>query len=561
MRINISRDFIKENKSYLFLFIVFILSCIFFVLAILLQKEFGILINTDTYLAWHNIFESAAILVSFSIFMVSYYTYDLTNRLRTALFGSVFLAVGLIDFFHMLSYKGMPFFFIENTTSNRPTTFWVLARFIAAIAFLILSFVPSEKKAKIDRRVYLFPPVILSIAIFIIVTYIPGFFPAMYIEGAGLTNAKRDIEYFIILLLILSAIKFLYDYIIKKDLLAVLICGSLILSVFSEVAFVSYSQVYDIFNYIGHIYKVLSYYLLFRVIFVRNVQQPYIELSGAQTKLRNYADSLDKIVDQRTMQLKRINKRLMDDLEYARDIQKAMLPAVIPDIQNITFNSMYYPAERLSGDFYDIYKLDDQHFSFYICDVSGHGVPAAMLTVFLKQCIETRREADMNSGSISFPSKVLNSIFDSFNNTNFKDEVYMVLVYAIYNIKTRKLIYCSAGMNIAPLVIKKDGSIMEIAVKGLPICKVKDIYDVEYIDMYIELQVGDKLLFYTDGLIDAKNVENKPYTAERLYELLNKKSNNSGMDLLEDIKYDLYNFINGKKIIDDITFFIIDIIM
>lgn len=380
----------------------------------------------------------------------------------------------------------------------------------------------------------------------------------MFLEGSGLTQTKKTLEYIIMFLLMISALKFFYDYKKKREYLSLMISTAMILGVFSELAFVSYSQVSDIFNYIGHIFKILSYYLLFRIIFVRNVRQPYIELFEAQTKLRNYADSLDMIVEQRTKQLKRINKRLMDDLNYARDIQKAMLPVVIPEVQNLTFSSMYYPAERLSGDFYDIFKLDDEHIGFYICDVSGHGVPAAMLTVFLKQCIETRREADMNAGTISFPSNVLHGIFDSFNHTNFKDEVYMVLIYAIYNTNTRKLIYSSAGMNIAPLHIKMNGSMTELPINGLPICKVKEIYAVEYIDSYLEMHKGDKLMFYTDGLIDANNMENQPYTAERLFRILSKNSLRTGREMVEALKLDIYSYIDGKKIIDDITFFIID---
>lgn len=559
MNKNDLKEFFEAKKPYILLSSILVFSFVFFGIAIRIQSLFSELVSDAEYLTWHNIFEGAAILVSFTIFVITYYTYNLTNRFRAILFGALFLTVGLIDFFHMFSFKGMPPFFVENVTANRATTFWVAARLIASLGFVLLSFISPDIKVIFNKRFYLIPSLFLSIAIFITVTYFPGLYPPMFLEGKGLTEIKKNLEYVIMALLAIAAIKYFYDYIKKKDYMSVLICGAMLVSIFSEYSFIRYSQIYDIFNYIGHIYKVVSYYMLFRIIFVRNVRKPYLELFEAQTKLRNYADSLDKIVDQRTMQLKRINKRLMDDLDYARDIQKAMLPVIIPEVENLTFHSMYYPAERLSGDFYDIFKVDDEHIGFYICDVSGHGVPAAMLTVFLKQCIETRREADINSDSFSFPSSVLHGIFDSFNNTNFKDEVYMVLIYAIYNINTKKLIYCSAGMNVAPLLIKKDGTMSELPVNGLPICKVKELYDVEYIDSYVELQDGDKLMFYTDGLIDANNIEKQPYTAERLFRVLAANAKEPGKEMLEILKQDLYSFIDGKKIIDDITFFIIDI--
>jgi sigma-B regulation protein RsbU (phosphoserine phosphatase) len=465
----------------------------------------------------------------------------------------------MVDFFHMLSYKGMPAFLINNPESNRATTFWIIARLLSAFYFILAVYMNLEKRSKINKKFFALTAFFISIIILIVVTYYPDFLPPMYIEGKGLTPLKIVLEYLIILLLAVSGTKSLIMYIKTGDKLSALMCGSLILGIFSELAFVSYDQVYDIYNYIGHIYKVIAYSMLFVLAFVRNVQQPYIELYEAERKLRNYADSLDKTVEQRTKQLKNVNKRLMDDLKYAKGIQKAMLPAALPDMPEFSFNAMYYPAERLSGDFYDIFKLDDQHFAFYICDVSGHGVPAAMLTVFLKQCIDNKKDMDLNSGDISFPSKVLLSVFDSFNNTNFKDEVYMVLAYAIYNIKTKKLIYSSAGLNAVPILIKENGEIEEIPIRGFPICKLKNEFNVNYDDSYLDLSKGDKLLFYTDGLVDAKNMENRQYGIDRLNGFLLNNSGLSGEELRNSLKQDLYDYINGKKISDDITFFILEI--
>ena len=518
------------------------------------------MISIASYLTWHNIFETSAIIVSMSIFLVSYYTYTQTSRLRTIILGSLLMLVAIVDFGHMLSFKGMPAFFIDNLEANRATTFWIIGRLFYVLFFLLAVFMNFEIRSKINKNLFVLASILISVTILVVATYYPDFLPPMYIEGKGLTPLKIGLEYLIMLLLTVSGIKSLVSYIKTGDKLNALLCGSLILSIFSELAFVSYDQVYDIYNYIGHIYKAIAYFMLFRVAFVRNVQQPYIELYEAERKLRNYADSLDKTVEQRTKQLKNVNKRLMDDLEYAKGIQKAMLPAALPDMLELSFSAMYYPAGRLSGDFYDIFKLDDQHYAFYICDVSGHGVPAAMLTVFLKQCIDNKRDMDLNSGGISFPSKVLLSVFDSFNNTNFKDEVYMVLVYAIYNIKTKKIIYSSAGLNVAPILIKENGDIEEIPIRGLPICKLKNEFNVYYDDSYLDLSKGDKLLFYTDGLVDAKNVENCRYGIDRLKVFLSNNSGLSGEELRNALKQDLYDYINGKKISDDITFFILEIV-
>lgn len=559
MKIRDFIDYLKKRKYLTLLFATVIFSYLFLECAFMFQDSFSSIMNVASFLTWHNIFETSAIVVSISIFLVSYYTYSQTGRLRTIVLGSLLLLSALVDFFHMLSFKGMPAFFTENLSANRATTFWIIGRLFAVLFFLLAVFMNKDARSKVNKNIFTLSAVILAVVILVTVTYYPGFYPAMYIEGTGLTPVKIILEYIIIFFMVIAAVNALIGYIRHNDKLSALLCGAIILSVFSEFAFVNYNQVYDIYNYLGHIYKAISYVVIFRVAFVRNVDQPYIELYEADIKLRDYAQNLDKIVEQRTRQLKVINKRLMDDLEYARGIQKAMLPGEIEENGDISFNALYFPADRLSGDFYDIFKLDEEHYAFYICDVSGHGVPAAMLTVFLKQCIDNKKDSDIENGSISLPSKVLQSVFDSFNNASFKDEMYIVLVYALYNVKTRQLAYCSAGLNTPPILVDEDGRLTELAAKGLPICKLKSVAEVNYEDSYLVLNKGDKLFFYTDGLIDAKDRDDITYGTDRLEEMLTKYSRGRGKELADALKQDLYRHITGRKIIDDITYFVLDI--
>jgi phosphoserine phosphatase RsbU/P len=550
---------LKIIKPFMSLFAIIIFSYLLYEFAHHIQQSFSRLVSVATYLTWHNVFEFVGIIVCFAIFMVSYYTYDQTGRLRTIFLGSSLLIVGLLDLFHTLSYKGMPDFIISNGTSNRATTLWIIARLIAAGCFLTASLISVKRTSTVNKHLFVIPSILISFVILVIVTYHPGLLPYMYIEGSGLTRVKIGLEFVVMLLLFLTALIYLFSYKKTKDYLSVLMCGAIILGIFSEYAFVKYNQVYDIYNYIGHIYKFISYFIIFRVIFVRNVQQPYFELSAAQKELRDHADNLDKVVDQRTRQLKQMNRKLLDDLEYARDIQKAMLPTIMPDTRDVTFSARYFPAERLSGDFYDIFRLDDNHIGLYICDVSGHGVPAAMLTVFLKQCMETRREIDLNSGSISLPSSVLHGIYESFNHTNFKDDVFIVLVYAVYDVVSKKLTYSSAGINVSPILISNEGEVKDIDISGFPICKFKEIFTVEYTDSILELNSGDRLFFYTDGLVEADNREKQQYSVERLHQLIGVTVDKTSEELNKAIIDDLFGFTDGKKIRDDITFFIMEI--
>ena len=559
MGIKSGREIVKTDKSYIIMLSIIIFVVVVSLAAYYFHDAFASLMSLASYLAWHNIFESISIMVCFSVFIVSYYTFNQTGRLRTIIVGCLLLTVGSVDLFHTLSFKGMPAFFIENTTSNRATTFWVISRLMTGIGFLWAVLIPVERKSKLSKRFFIIPSLLTVILVFVIVTYYPGLLPKMYIEGQGLTLSKIVLEYAVMLLMASVACIYLYDYMKTRDVLSALMCSAFILGISAEFLFTVYSQVMDIFNYTGHIYKGMMFFIILKVINSRDVQMPYIELSAAQVELREYAGNLDRIVEQRTRQLKVTNRKLMEDLECARDIQKAMLPSFLPETSNVGFNAWYLPAERLSGDFYDVFRIDEQHLGFCICDVSGHGVPAAMLTVFLKQALWTGQEMDRSTGNVSFPSTVLKNLYDSFNHTNFKDDVYIVLIYAIYNEVTKKLIYCSAGMNTPPMLLKRDGNVSEINICGFPICKISELIDVEYTDTFLELLSGDKLLFYTDGLVEAQNSYGDRYSPERLKTVLQENASLSGNSLSKILVDDLHSFLSDNRIKDDLTFFLMDV--
>ncbi len=549
----------KHKRYHILLGSIVVLSSLAFLTANLFEEDYARLMVASSYLAWHSLLELISILISFSVFVVAYYSYKQTNRLKVIFGGCLLLAVCELDIFHFLSFKGMPDFLIPNNGANRATTLWIIARLIAAIGFFAMSLISTDMESTIKRKTFSLPAIFVPMIIFITVTYFPNFMPAMYIEGSGITQLKISLEFAVISIMLAAAVIFYLKFLKDSDHNALIFCGAMLFGIFGELAFIFYISVYDIYNFIGHLFKACSYFLLLRALLAKNVAAPYIELYNTQKELRNYADNLDRLVNLKTRQLKRVNSKLIEDLEYARDIQKAMLPIITNILPNISFHTVYIPAERLSGDFFDIFKIDDQHMGFYISDVSGHGVPAAMLTVYLKQCIEARKAFDKNSDLISFPSVVMKSLFESFNDTNFKDETYLVVLYAIYNIETRRLIYCSAGLNAPPVIMKATGEIAEVIINGLPICKIKDIYEVEYMDTFLDLEKGDKILFYTDGLVDAENIERQKYSEKRLHSLLADHCQESGEAVIKKVSADFNEFVGGSKILDDVTYFIMEI--
>jgi len=552
-------NFYRNYKPYIILLtsafsMSLLLMCAPFFQNILLK-----LLNVTSYIVWHNVFEFSSIIIAICIFCVAYYSFEQNQNFRYLFLGSMLLLMGFVDFFHTLSFKGMPDFLVPYTSSNRATTFWIIARLIGGFGLFIASIIPVRFKYRFNKVLFFILPILISLFILNLVTYYPGTIPQMYIEGKGLTETKIILEVVVILLILFAILSLLCEYSKNRDRYIIILCCALLIGIFSELSFTLYTDVYGIYNFLGHLLKFIMYFIIFRVIFIQNIKQPYLELSIAKDEIKNYADNLDKIVEQRTEHIKQINRHLLDDLEYARDIQMSMFPKELPNSMNATFQARYFPADRVGGDFYNIFKIDETKIGMYIGDVSGHGVSAAMLTVFLNQSIKIKKENALDIKETLLPSEVLANLYSDFNQTDFKSEVYIVLLYGIFDLSTRVFTYASAGLNVSPIIVSTSGEVSELTIKGFPICKFPNSYHVEYNNSTVKLNEGDKVLFYTDGLTEAENPDKKVYSDLRLKAQLQKNSDLNALQLSKSITEHVFEFIGDCKLRDDITFFVMEV--
>jgi sigma-B regulation protein RsbU (phosphoserine phosphatase) len=382
----------------------------------------------------------------------------------------------------------------------------------------------------------------------------------MLIEGTGLTKVKIFMEYLIILTMTITLAMVSIEYKKTKTRQEYMFMIALIVLIFSEFAFTNYGSVYDAFNYIGHIYKIIAYMIFYKAIYIENISVPYREMKKARNELKEYSDNLNLIVKQRTKELEEVNAMLMNDIEYAKEMQRCLMPAQMPQDPSVSFHAEYLSAERLSGDFYNVVKLDEDNIVVYIGDVSGHGVSAAMLTVFAYQNIMPLKDEEDKTVEIISPGYVLKTIYKGFNKTNFNVETYIVMLYGIYNIKSKIFTYSSAGMNVSPYIIKKSGEILELDSKGFPICKLGDYIMPFYDNRTVQLDAGDKIMFYSDGLTEVKNLKNEVYGQQNMRDFLMNYHNLSAKELEIKIKNNLYDYIGQDgKLMDDATFLIMEI--
>lgn len=233
------------------------------------------LISLQNYILFHSIVETAGIAVAFSIFIIVWNT---RRRITDAFFliiGISFLFTGGIDLVHMLAYKGMGVF--PGNSSDLPTQLWIAARYFQSITFLAATFligrsITREKKYDIG---IIFTVCSAASALLLASIFVWQNFPHCFIEGIGLTPFKILSEYLISVILVIT-IAILY---LKRDYFdpyvwKLLIAAQMFL-VLGELAFTSYVSVYGFMNMLGHLFRLISVYLFYRVFVVVGITRPF----------------------------------------------------------------------------------------------------------------------------------------------------------------------------------------------------------------------------------------------------------------------------------------------
>ena len=227
------------------------------------------------------------------------------------------------------------------------------------------------------------------------------------------------------------------------------------------------------------------------------------------------------------------NEKLKSELEMAKKLQASLLPGPIRD-KRLDFSFLYMPCDAIGGDFLDIYKIDGSHMGLYIADVSGHGVPASLLTVFLRSSINKK---------LLSPAEALQELYIEFNHSKLDEEMYITLFYTIIDLENRTMLYSNAGLNVSPVLYS--GKRFELLrLPGIPISNWAE--KASYRNGFVELEPGDRLFLYTDGILEAKNKENEQYGEDRLVDIL-LGNNTDPRQLLLNIKKSVFRFAAIKS--------------
>lgn len=252
--------------------------------------------------------------------------------------------------------------------------------------------------------------------------------------------------------------------------------------------------------------------------------------------------------------LEKNTKKLQSDLDTAKSIQNSLFPDKFKSICNINFYSEYIPVDTLSGDYYNYFMVDNKNIVFFISDVSGHGISAAMLTIFLNHSIQSA--VDKFQDNLT-PAKILNFIYEEYNTTKFNDELYILLFLCVYNIESSTITYSSSGLNTVPILVSENGNCIKLLNEGFPICKLIDIHKPDYKEYEVKVCSNDKLFLYTDGLSEFKNIKEETYSDERVFKIISESSINTGEEIYSKVSTDILTFQSNKQENkDDLAYFI-----
>lgn len=270
-------------------------------------------------------------------------------------------------------------------------------------------------------------------------------------------------------------------------------------------------------------------------------------------------DLTAKLLRQANVRLRQQKALLGSGLQAASEIQKALLPNQVIYIPNMRLSWYFQPCERVGGDIFNVIQLDDSHICIYIIDVCGHGIPAAMIASLTFQYLAPSggniRFKDIHGNyQLRSPASVVKDLDSEFPFERFNR--YFTMAYAVINFTTGDFSYCCAGH--PPLVLLDKAGTVALHGKGGTFVGLGDMGPT------VEqgtgtLSSGDRLYFYTDGLIEQESPDEIPFGQERFIAAVQSLRAYSLEKSVEKVIEKIKRYGNGKAYIDDFSLLSLEI--
>jgi len=242
------------------------------------------------------------------------------------------------------------------------------------------------------------------------------------------------------------------------------------------------------------------------------------------------------------------NRRIKEDLKVVGDIQRSFLPQIFPRHPDLEFASFYEPSEQAGGDYYDVIEISKSRWGLLMADVTGHGAPAAVVMAITHLL--------MNSVVNTFrhPSTALKVINEKLN-VHLAPTFYVTMFYGVLDLDEMRLIYSSAGHDIMLLYRARTGKVEELKTdRGFPL---KLVESDEYDEQSVQIEPGDRIILFTDGIVEMRNADGELFGYDRLIDVICRNSQGSAQDLVDAIIRELEMFCAEHPYKDDVTLLVL----
>ena len=242
---------------------------------------------------------------------------------------------------------------------------------------------------------------------------------------------------------------------------------------------------------------------------------------------------------------------LKKDLMTARNLQQYFLPQIFPpfpqESDHLDIYASMNAAKDIGGDFYDFFFVDDDHIAFVIGDVCGKGIPAALFMAVSRTII---RSKGVECGTAGVCLTESNRLLTAYST----DCMFVTVFYAIYDTKTGSVTYCNAGHN-PPYLMRSDGTVKELPRSKNTMMGVFDDYVFE--EDSLQLDSGDTLVMFTDGVTEAMNPDNMEFGTKQLSTTLGGLVGKDSRQVVEAVKTAVKDFVGSAEQSDDITMLVV----
>lgn len=237
------------------------------------------------------------------------------------------------------------------------------------------------------------------------------------------------------------------------------------------------------------------------------------------------------------------NERMKREMQLANEIQRTFLPDQLPAIPGWEVDVHWHPARQVSGDFYDVFQLPDGRFGFVVADVSDKGIPAALYMTVTRTLVHaSAMDGESPAQTLAQVNKLLLE--------NSKEGLFTTVFYILLDAQKGELTYCNAGHNRPAWLQSASKKVTWLDKGGTALGSFEDI---ELCDTTIQLERGDGLLLFTDGVSEARGPRDRQYGLKRLKSFLSANIHLPIKDLLDGLDADLESFRQAQPQSDDIT--------